>query len=615
MSVARLLEALLLSSLCVAFLLLALPETRRTGYAPDEEVTFFAVEGIRRHGIPSMPSGAIYARGLAYTYACAAAGALLGFDLPVYRGVSLAAALLGLPLVYLLARRRAGAGAAALAAALWGSSPWCLVLAQWARPYALLLLASLVALAGYHLCSAGRRAGALLAAGILLAVLAHESALALLVLPVALAVRRGAARATATALTLVLAGSLAAAGIFVLHRSPPGTGAALQAWQMLPALVALPPALVPAELWRWPALLPLAALLPALALLPARLGLGISWSVAAVLCGATFQTGLLLVFGLAATLLDPPRAGRHLVATVAGIAASLGAWVLVARLASGAAIAPGMAVSLLGASLAYPLSAAAYFFGLWPLLSALLLGAALLPAAGSGGDRGTLLVLLAGSVFFGVAAQGLAPRHVLFLLPLALVVALGLPASLAGHGGSRRWLRLVRDAGALVLTLALGIEQWSSIGRLPWVSLEQGRGPLPRLVWRDAPLEQWRRALEALPPEALIITNDDLACMLAGRRPAFLLLPDRAEALRYSLRAPGGSVSIHTGVPVLVGSLDRVRAVAQANAGKPCLVLLRSRKHGFEEHFGIARDLERAAAGGARLHRGEGLLVVESIGG
>ena len=60
----------------------------RAGYSVDEEFTFFAVRGIEAHGVPTLPSGLLYDRGLAYSYASWLAGSIAGSDLPAFRAVS-----------------------------------------------------------------------------------------------------------------------------------------------------------------------------------------------------------------------------------------------------------------------------------------------------------------------------------------------------------------------------------------------------------------------------------------------------------------------------------------------------------------------------------------------
>jgi hypothetical protein len=54
----------------------------RPGYSPDEEFTVFAVRGIGAHGLPLLPSGLLYDRGLAYSYTSWAAAELAGSSSP-----------------------------------------------------------------------------------------------------------------------------------------------------------------------------------------------------------------------------------------------------------------------------------------------------------------------------------------------------------------------------------------------------------------------------------------------------------------------------------------------------------------------------------------------------
>ena len=74
------------------------------GYALDEEITQFAVDGIREHWLPLFPSGALNDRGLPYSYAASIAGALFGDSLLSYRFISAVFGVLGLYLTYAAAR-------------------------------------------------------------------------------------------------------------------------------------------------------------------------------------------------------------------------------------------------------------------------------------------------------------------------------------------------------------------------------------------------------------------------------------------------------------------------------------------------------------------------------
>ena len=58
-------SSLRFAAVVVALVVGLLPDLRRPGYSPDEEFTQFAVRGIRAHGLPLLPSGLLYDRGLA----------------------------------------------------------------------------------------------------------------------------------------------------------------------------------------------------------------------------------------------------------------------------------------------------------------------------------------------------------------------------------------------------------------------------------------------------------------------------------------------------------------------------------------------------------------------
>ena len=62
----------------------------RPGYSVDEEFTVFAARGIQASGVPLLPSGLLYDRGLAYSYVTALFTGAQGVpELLVARAVSL----------------------------------------------------------------------------------------------------------------------------------------------------------------------------------------------------------------------------------------------------------------------------------------------------------------------------------------------------------------------------------------------------------------------------------------------------------------------------------------------------------------------------------------------
>jgi len=77
----------------------------RPGYSVDEEFTIFAVRGIAAHGLPLLPSGLLYDRGLAYSYASWAVSLLPGDDLVAARAISLISVALALIVIFVFLNR------------------------------------------------------------------------------------------------------------------------------------------------------------------------------------------------------------------------------------------------------------------------------------------------------------------------------------------------------------------------------------------------------------------------------------------------------------------------------------------------------------------------------
>ena len=109
----------------------------RPGYSVDEEFTEFAVRGIHAHGVPILPSGLLYDRGLAYSYAAALIDGRL---------LSLLCAALTILLTFLLVRRQTDDRAGLLAAILVATSVPFWATATTARFYAPFLASFIAAL-------------------------------------------------------------------------------------------------------------------------------------------------------------------------------------------------------------------------------------------------------------------------------------------------------------------------------------------------------------------------------------------------------------------------------------------------------------------------------------
>ena len=102
----------------------------------DEDIMAVAVQGIREHGYPLMPTGMIYIRALPLLYMMAASTALFDFNEFALR---LPPALFGtalIPLSYLLARRFLPVYGALLVVVLVCFSAWQIDVSRTARMYA-----------------------------------------------------------------------------------------------------------------------------------------------------------------------------------------------------------------------------------------------------------------------------------------------------------------------------------------------------------------------------------------------------------------------------------------------------------------------------------------------
>lgn len=236
-------------------------EIGRRGYSTDEEFTVFAVAGIRATGLPILPSGLLYDRGLAYSYAAWLAGEAVGHDLPVYRAVALLSAIASLVAFGALVRTVSGGPAAMIVTALVAASLPYWAAATTARFYAPFLLLYVLALqlmlrlrspdssngtpghrSTWHPGTLGT-----LATLSFLARLTHELALSLAAIPAAIFLYRLARRrvhrladlAPWIAPTVVIIAGLAAAQalIVVLHYLAPDSGETMIRrfflWQLL----------------------------------------------------------------------------------------------------------------------------------------------------------------------------------------------------------------------------------------------------------------------------------------------------------------------------------------------------------------------------------------------
>ncbi|HEX6164867.1 MAG TPA: glycosyltransferase family 39 protein [Vicinamibacterales bacterium] len=213
---------ILAALLAVAVVAIGSLQLTRPGYSVDEEFTVFAVRGIAQHGLPILPSGLLYDRGIGYSYAAWAAGAITGSELPAFRAVSLFSAALSVLLTFFLVRRVAGDIAAVTASAMLVLSVPFWATATSARFYAPFLGAYLLTL--YFLTHRHWWIGLIAAAAI--ARLTHELAFTLAAIPaVCWLVARGDRRFWFLMTLSVIAGLvIGQAVLFGFHYAAPASG-------------------------------------------------------------------------------------------------------------------------------------------------------------------------------------------------------------------------------------------------------------------------------------------------------------------------------------------------------------------------------------------------------
>jgi len=524
--------------------LVAWPDLTRAGYSPDEEFTLFAVQGIVAHGLPLLPSGLLYDRGLGYSYASWLAGLLAGQTLPAFRVVSLASAALALWVVFRELRRVAGAPAAALAVVAVAASVPFWVSATTARFYAPFLLCYLVALALMARPVLGTRGVAALALVAIGARWTHELAFTLAAVPAVACVvaapgrRVEWLRRAAWLIAGLVAGQLA---IFVVHAlAPPSNGDVMVRrfflWQVL-NLFERPPLDLPK-------LLPVAAL--AGVVVTSALGFVRGrqhpWSGAVVLAGGTVsmlgQLGLVPVVAVGALPLAPPRIRQAIVgSSLAVLAGSVTFWMIAAMAAGFDPAAAWTRVT--ETAFVYPLDMFGHLVAEFPALTVLTLVALLGRSAGVGGawtpvERALHALWIGWVLWFGVIDSGITARYL--LLPVTFMLA-----ALAVDAGA---IAAARRGAVRPLAAVLGV------AAVALVSVESWRGGSDGPPWTGArPTLLATAAAPLVEPGDLIAGTDELACLIvAGRLDAWLVL-DEFFRERFVVMRGGQPTGTYTGAP------------------------------------------------------------------
>ena len=489
----------------------------RSGYSPDEEFTVFAVKGIEADGLPILPSGLTYDRGVAYSYAAWVARAATGLELPAYRALSLASAMASLFLIFALVRRVSSDAAGLLATLLVATSVPFWAVATTGRFYAPFFATYVGALLALSTLGTGRTPGTPGTLGTLGTLAAvgrglHELAFTLIAIPaVVFFLAPKMERRIWWRATLAVGAGLALAqvGIFALHYLAPFSGETMIRrfflWQIVNLFEVPPPR----------------------------------------------QFGVALVAMVLAWLVAPRRAGLIAVAGLSGAAMVL-AFAL-ARATNTAPLSIELASAIAIEGSRYPLDMFWHIAREYPIAAIAGVGTLMARLAGAewrAEERALHALWIGWVLWFGVIESGITVNYLLIPISMLLmVIAVDLTAILRFTipASVPRGLAFRLVVTILALSGIVG-DQWRGDGSLA-ERLEAAR---PTIV---APgIEDFRAGLQ---PSDRIACTDELACLLlVGRADAWLALDDYVRerfAVKMGDELP---VGVYAGTPAVFRPAD-----------------------------------------------------------
>jgi hypothetical protein len=509
-------------ALLVAVLALGWSQLFRTGYSPDEEYTVIAVRGIEDSAehLPLLPSGLLYDRGLAFSYASWAAAQFSGTELPVYRALALLCAVVSVWSVWLVVSSAAPGMAGTLAVFLVVVSVPFWAAATTGRFYAPLLavftsaLFPFCRLARSNISTLGRSAAVTTFGGLaflaFLGRLVHELAFTVVAIPLfCFAVDNRRSRAKWLTAALALATGLVTAQILILclHALAPPSGGQTMVqrffiWQVI-------------NLFEVP-----------------RGG----------------QFGIPMVALLLGWLIAPRRA-RLILAVTLGIAAMI-ASVALARALTTAPLSPALVERVLTDGSRYPLDMFWHIARATPLTLGLALGLMIARLAGVGGEwpsleRAAHLLWIGWVLWFGVIESGITLNYLLLPVSLMLVAIAVDVAAIVSHTIARMPAagRVASWSMCALVVAAVAADQWRGDGPLR-ARLEAARPTID-----ISGIEQIRSSLQ---PGDRVACTDELAClMLVGRIDAWLALDDYVRERFVIRKGDGRLVGVYTGKPAV----------------------------------------------------------------
>ena len=485
----------------------------RAGYSVDEEFTVFAVRGIQATGLPILPSGLLYDRGLAYSYVAWFAGLFTGSELPAFRAISLICAALIVAFTFVLIKRVANEGAALIASLLVTLSVpfWATATSgRFYAPFMALYLATLLSM---------RSAFLIVAALAMFCRLTHELAFTLAIVPAIGWVfererRRHWVWVVAAMVTGLVAGQVL---LLAFHYSAPASGETMVRrfflWQVL-------------NLFERPGdrqfMIPVIVMVLTWIVAPKRV-----WAVSVI---ALSLAAMILAFSIAVATNSAP-------------------------------LSRALMKSVLVEGSRYPLDMFWHIAQATPLTMLVALAGLMLRAGGLGGlwtpgARALHLLWIGWVLWFGVIESGITTNYLLLPVSFMLMaIAVDLHAMQIDESApARRYFSdphqpaVLSVFGAIALVALIAHDQWRGEGSLS-TKLDLAR---PTIVAEES--AEIRARLQATDR---VVCTDELGClMLIGRIDRWLALDDYVRERFLVRRGDAPVAGVYTGVPAVFRPSD-----------------------------------------------------------
>ena len=581
-----------------AFVGLTLLVLARSGFTPDEEITAVAARAIGSTGLPLLPSGVLYPRGLPHLYAAWLASTVLGANMVAWRAVSLLAGAAGVLAAWRVGARFGGAWPAMTTALLLATLPPYVAAGAFARPYAALMAVALLLLTRDDWPSWTRTSL------VVLATLLHPLGLSLAVLPVLAGyLRTNGERTSATreSLLALTAGVGATGLVYGAHwwslrasHIVSSLDTAVYAIPTGPTIGTAVTDLAGAAGWA----IAIVIVLILGVLLDRRMPRLRLVIAASAVFAATDRLGFLLLVGFAATLMKPRDIRRNAVVMVAMFLVGAGFWAIHTSVATDGQLTLDFVRSLTVAATGNSLGQLRFALAAFPVLTALALiglgrAVAAPEAETSAMVRGLSLLLVALLVVFSVAMLPGNERYLLLPWVLLTVIASAGATELARFVGAwapaRResLVRALSSAAILVCVWAGHVAYAEDRDVLVSDSfVERALAPLTGPSWTPDGVAA------AVEPSDTIVCTEELACVyLLGRVDFLFALPPTDDA-HYVVRRDGETVGFYAGAPSVATASDLRRVIEDhAAGGCTAVIALRSGKVGYDEYLEVLNAL------------------------